>query len=75
MRGRPVVKNLKLVAVDNQDHTITVMIDGVRYEYWLTGSYTYVEHSVRTLIKYKAYGKALNLLKAWSRKSDLLDRQ
>lgn len=61
-----------LLSTNSTDHTITAAVDGKRYEYWLQGDYLRTELAFRRLLRLGAKGKALNLLKSHSWKTDLL---
>ncbi len=54
---------MAVVATNNTDKTLTVMVDDQRYEYWLAGDFEGIERKVRTYLKNNADGRALNLLK------------
>ncbi len=64
--------NLLLLATDTLDHTITVAVDGVKYEFWIRGDFVGVERQLKRLMSIGASGKALNLLKSHSYKFDRL---
>lgn len=64
---------LLLLATDTTDNTITVALDGVKYEYWIRGDFVGVVRQFRRLMFSGANGKAINLLKSHSYKTDRLD--
>jgi hypothetical protein len=70
--GNLTLMKLQIVSTDELDKTLTVMIDGVRYEYWVKGYYAGILQKVKVLLARKAYGLALNLLKAQSFRCDKL---
>lgn len=63
---------LLLLATDNLDKTITVLVDNVKYEYWIRGDFAGVERQVWRLLHAGAPGKIINLLKASSSRCDRL---
>lgn len=64
---------LVIRAANYQDNTLTVSIDGIKYEYWIDPMYfRYVTDTVRMLINKNCDGKALKLLKSWSRRTEKL---
>lgn len=63
---------LLLLATDDLDKTVTVAVDGVRYEYWVRGNYPGVLREFRRLLRLGFDGKALNILKNQSTRYDKL---
>lgn len=60
---------LVIRAVNYQDNMLTVSIDGIKYEYWFDPMYfKHVTDTVRMLINKNCGGKALRLLKSWSKR-------
>lgn len=54
---------LSLLATNNTDRTITVLVDGVKYEYWFGDDYESVLAKARKFQLKQAYGRSINLLK------------
>ena len=63
MTLRPNNKGVVLLATNEQDYTITVAIDGVRYEYWISGDFNTVLRQARMGLRHGAGGTIINLLK------------
>lgn len=58
-----IMPSIQLIATDLQDRTLTLAIDGVRYEYWIRGNFEAVERQFKLLLRKGASGKALALVK------------
>lgn len=66
------IEKLDLCALNDTDRTVTVAVDGVRYEYWLGDRYWDTTARVKRYLRRGRRGQALNFLKARAVKTDRL---
>lgn len=65
------VPDVVWLGTNNTDRTVTVAVNGSKYEYWVRGNFEFVERRFR-LLERKAPGKALNYIKKNASRCDKL---